>query len=173
MSGTSEDKVISGLSFTKANDIYNTLVNIGIKYNRINTYDNPILTITTKENGKTVVVYANKIVFFDSEKQVSIRKASTYNLSEDENFQLITLCSNNVDSATEASYQRTIYIDGRLESAINTFTEVPINIDSITLHSGNYQINLIDVAYISPQTPSTIDLVASNYDLAYHMKKLH
>ena len=156
-------------AFQNSSEGCNLLLNLGIQYNTINDYREPIATFYNNAGNPFATIYQNKIVFESvyssaASCQFFLNKEKDFNPGEPDNYHLITIALSSVwrDRSQSLDYNEiTVYLDGVLQGAVNSFTPATVVLGGITLYPGSYSINHIDASYFAP----TVDYSRILYDV--------
>lgn len=167
-------------TLSESNATQDFVINLGIQYNYINDVNNKIVSFYTSgvnTGDSTIDVYQNKIVvkqnLFDSDSiaEIFLKREIDYdsNLNYDAKnsmmkSHLITIAWTKLRTQEEdKTYQCCVYVDGILESSIISFSKATAEFTSIKFHPGNYNINLVDITYVSGSERWGINDIDVNY----------
>ena len=165
-----DSSVIETPTSDKVGDI---LISLGIQYNEINNTEEPIASFNYNDNGKLepfCTIYQNKVIINNNTVDSFIGKTESlsYNPSntQNRNYHLVQVLLKHTysDVATNNEYkQACVYIDGVLEGSVNQWFPYTREISNVTLHKGNYSINLLEVANFSNWKDRVVEDVDINY----------
>ena len=180
---TASDEFIQPLTFpvlATSNATQDFMINLGIQYNYINDTTNKIASFYTSgvdTGDSTIDIYQNKVVVkqnlfaSDSISEIFLKREIDYNSnlnydgsSGSMKSHLITITWTKLRTQEEdKTYQCCVYIDGILESSISSFSKASAEFTSIKFHPGNYNINLVDITYVSGSKKWGINDIDVNY----------
>jgi hypothetical protein len=150
------------------------MLSLGIQYSSINNDENKILSISTiNGNGESIVydIYQNCIKFqgSDNDIKIYIPKENNYNVTSDDKYHLLTIYKRYIyEAAGNAYYEICVYIDGALEGAAFKFITDGSTWNKITMHPGNYALNLVELSYFKHnETDNVKRLDEYGKDLTY------
>lgn len=132
------------------------LLSIGINYNKLNDIRNPIILLQGNNSSNNIIIYQNKISIMGTEY------TNFYLPIGDDQFHLIDVYRRAISASNDQPlFEIVIYIDGIIECALPGFTPMQETYNTVTLYSGLYQINYLEISYFNhdPLTSISQDLL--------------
>lgn len=131
---------------------YNTNIALGIMYSDINNDNSTILKCiqTNNEYDTVQVEVTQNTVKIGNKRTINYYLPKTENYhAEGFNYHVLNIVSRFVsDNGTTDYYEILVYVDGKIEGALQSYSSITLGIDKLVIGKSNCMINMLEVSYL-------------------------
>ena len=131
-------------------DNYDQLLCLGIQLSSVNNTENPIASFVCLDDTGTLIIYQDRVklirgIGYESEIEIYFPMVDDFNEADYTYYHLISLYKKfELREGNNYNKRVYVYIDGVLEAAFSNVMSENYRFEKITLHPGNYYVNLIE-----------------------------